>query len=178
MLGAGTNNMYFHALPPLPSVFLLGNQGIAYLLYPLLGWLADVYFTWYKFAFVLTILWCSVFALIILVILLTHGKYFELYAVGEYFWWPISLHWACLKPLLFSLAWIKCWRTLQTSWAQWYYWGSKLGQLLLAMLTTGFLLYFSHCEIFSFLWLQVFFLWLLEQQRCYCQPCKIKVQLS
>ena len=37
MLGASTDNVYFHALPPLPSVFVLVNQGLAYLLYPLLG---------------------------------------------------------------------------------------------------------------------------------------------
>ena len=49
MLGAITDNVYFHMLPHLPSVFLLVSQGSAYLLYPLLGWLADVHFTRYNF---------------------------------------------------------------------------------------------------------------------------------
>ena len=71
-----------------PLFFLLVSQGLTYLFYPLLGWLAGVHFTRYKFvrtAFVLTILGYSVFPLIAFAILLTHGKYFELYAVGGIF---------------------------------------------------------------------------------------------
>ena len=140
MLGAGTDNVYFHALPPLPSVFVLVNQGLAYLLYPLLGWLADVYFTRYKFvrtAFVLTILGCSVFALIILAILLTHGKYFELYAAGGIFLMTYLLALGMFEATAVQFGMDQMLEDSSdqlSTFIQWYYWGSKLGQLLLAIL--------------------------------------------
>ena len=153
MLGAITDNVYFHMLPHLPSVFLLVSQGSAYLLYPLLGWLADVHFTRYKFVrtvFVLTILGCSVLLLIALAHLLTHGKYFELYAVGGIF----------LVTYLFALGMFEATdvqfgmdQMLEDSsnqlstFIQWYYLGSKLGRFVLAILSTGFLLYFSYCQL-------------------------------
>ena len=148
MLGAGTDNVYFHALPHLLSVVLL----LAYLLYPLLGWLADVYLSRYKFvrtAFVLTILGCSVFALIILAILLTHGKYFELYAVKGIFLMTYLFALGMFEPTAVQFVLDQMLEDSSdqlSTFIQWYYWGSKLGQILLAILTTGFLLYFSHCQ--------------------------------
>ena len=87
MLGVDTDSVYFHILPHLASVVLLVSQGLAYLLYPLFGWLADVHFTRYKFvrtAFVLAILGCSMFSLTILANLLTHGEYPAVYATGDF----------------------------------------------------------------------------------------------
>ena len=115
MFGVGNDNMYFLALPHLHSVFLLACQGLAHILYPLFCWLADVYFTRYKFVstvFVLTILECSVFALIILASLQTHGKYFELYAVGGVF---LMTYLFALGMFEATAVWIKCWKTPQTS---------------------------------------------------------------
>ena len=46
----GTDTLFFHFKTFLPSAqaILAGTKAIAYLLYPLLGWLSDVYFTRYK----------------------------------------------------------------------------------------------------------------------------------
>ena len=131
MLGAGADHVFFHTFPHFPSVFLLVSQGLTYLFYPLLGWLADVHFTRYKFvrtAFVLTILGYSVFPLIAFAILLTHGKYFELYAVGGIF----------LMAYLFALGMfestavqfgmdqmLKDSSDQLSTFIQWYYWGSN-----------------------------------------------------
>ena len=115
--------------------------------------LADVHFTRYMFvwtAFVLAILGCSVFALIILANnLLTHGEYLELYAALGIF----------LMTYLFALGMFEATavqfgmdQMLEDSsdqlstFIQWYYWGSKLGRFLLAILITGFAIYFSHCQ--------------------------------
>ena len=45
----GTNMALFHTAKKYGALTYLLSQIVAYLLYPLLGWLADVYFTRYKF---------------------------------------------------------------------------------------------------------------------------------
>ena len=46
----GSDICFFHTVNKDGMLAFLISQSVAYLLYPLLGWLADVYFTRYKFA--------------------------------------------------------------------------------------------------------------------------------
>ena len=153
MLGVGSDNIYYHAMKRTPSVLLLVSQGLAYLLYPLLGWLADVRFTRYKFvrsSFVLMLIGCCVLVPFIIVNLLAHGQYIELYVVGG-----LSLV-ACLFALgMFEATAVQFGmdQMLEDSsdklsrFIQWYYWGSKLGRLLLCFLVTGLFYYYSNCQM-------------------------------
>ena len=45
----GTDVVFFHTASEDGALTYFLSQAVAYLLYPLLGWLADVYFTRYKF---------------------------------------------------------------------------------------------------------------------------------
>ena len=45
----GSDVVLYHAVDKNGTLFFLVSQGVAYLMYPLLGWLADVCFTRYKF---------------------------------------------------------------------------------------------------------------------------------
>ena len=45
----GLDAVIYHTVRRDGDVIYQVSQGVAYLLYPLLGWLADVYFTRYKF---------------------------------------------------------------------------------------------------------------------------------
>ena len=49
MSAIGSDFSFFHTLKKDGVLSLLISESVAYLLYPLLGWLADVYFTRYKF---------------------------------------------------------------------------------------------------------------------------------
>ena len=45
----GSDICFFHTVNVDGTLAFLASQAVAYLLYPLLGWLADVYFTRYRF---------------------------------------------------------------------------------------------------------------------------------
>ena len=63
----GSDICFYHTINKDGTLSFLVSQSLAYLLYPLLGWLADVYFTRYKFilySFITMIM--AVFFLIIL----------------------------------------------------------------------------------------------------------------
>ena len=153
MLGVGSDNIYFHVLNKNPSVVFLVCQGLAYLLYPLLGWLADVQFTRYKFvksSFVLMLVGSCVLVFFLIGNLLTHGVHIELYVVGG-----LSLM-ACLFALgMFEATAVQFGMDQMlkdpsdklSTFIQWYYWGSKLGRLLLCFLVTGLFYYYSNCQM-------------------------------
>ena len=44
----GSDIFFYHTIHKDATLSFLASQSLAYLLYPLLGWLADVYFTRYK----------------------------------------------------------------------------------------------------------------------------------
>ena len=45
----GSDNEFYHTAHLSGVLTVLASQAVGYLFYPLLGWLADVYFTRYKF---------------------------------------------------------------------------------------------------------------------------------
>ena len=154
VLGIGSDNVYFHAQQNIASVVLLVSQGSAYLLYPLLGWLADVHFTRYKFvrtAFVLLLIGCTSFVIVVVSNLLLHEQYmYLLYAIGCIF----------MMLCLFALGMFEATavqfgldQMLEDSsyklsrFIQWYYWGSKLGRLIICLVVSGTLIYLGNCHI-------------------------------
>ena len=44
----GSDNEFYHTAHLSGVLIVLASQAVGYLFYPLLGWLADVYFTQYK----------------------------------------------------------------------------------------------------------------------------------
>ena len=154
VLGIGSDNVYFHVQQNIASVILLVSQGSAYLLYPLLGWLADVHFTRYKFvrtAFVLLLIGCTSLVIVVVSNLLLHEQYmYLLYAIGGIF----------MMLCLFALGMFEATavqfgmdQMLEDSsdklsrFIQWYYWGSKLGRLIISLVVSGTLIYLGNCHI-------------------------------
>ena len=61
----GSDVVLYHAVDKNGTLFFLVSQGVAYLMYPLLGWLADVCFTRYKFIkFSITIIVATILMII------------------------------------------------------------------------------------------------------------------
>ena len=71
----GSDNEFFHTLHRIGGLTLLLSQAVGYLFYPLLGWLADVYFTRYKF-----ILFSFITMIVTTVIMITMASLSVIYA--------------------------------------------------------------------------------------------------
>ena len=129
------------------------SQAVAYLLFPLLGWLADVYFTRYKF-----ILFSFITMIVTTVGMVTAATLFMIYTYAT--------------PLLFAIAGVDLIigllglglfkstaiqfgmdQMLEASskelatFIQWYYWSGNIGPLVVLCIGTGVLEYFSQCMI-------------------------------
>ena len=111
MMIVGSDISFYHAVDKDGTFAFLASQSLVYLLYPLLGWLADVYFTRYKFilySFITMIL--ATFLMILAAALFV--EFFEDRQLFIFVGFSISV---CLNQLLFSLVWTRCWKPLQMS---------------------------------------------------------------
>ena len=153
MMGIGSDNYYYHNQTHSQSVIFLVTQGLAYLLYPLLGWMADVWFTRYKFvrlSLVLMIPSCCAIVVVVIANLLTNDHYPVMYLIAG-----VALI-VCLVALgMFEATAIQFGmdQMLEASsdelstFIQWYYWGSNLARLGYYCIMTGFAVYFSNCNM-------------------------------
>ena len=151
--GIGSDNYLYHNQTWLQSLILLIIQGVGYLIYPLLGWLADAWFSRYKFvrgSLVLMIAGAIVFTVGTICNVITHDRYLVLYAVGG----------LCLTACILALGMFESTaiqfgmdQMLEASsnqlstFIQWYYWASKLGRMLAYTIYISITIYCSQCKI-------------------------------
>ena len=146
----GSDISFYHAVNKDGTFAFLASQSLVYLLYPLLGWLADVYFTRYKFILYSFITMISATFLMILAAAL-FLEFFEdrqLFIFGGF-----SVALGLIGIGLFESTAIQFGmdQMLEASSDElstlihWYYWSCNVGKLLSVMCSSGLLFHYSDC---------------------------------
>ena len=157
----GSDFLFYHSAPPQLAFGFFASQVVAYLLYPLLGWVSDVYFTRYnvlRLAFIIFIVGSTILTLVTSVGLwenvcdLKRQESFMTVIVDI----GIGALIACLAGLgLFEANAIQFGmdQILEASSEQlvtfihWYYWSLSLGQLVVYYMSVSVATYYSECQI-------------------------------
>ena len=148
----GTDVVFFHTTSEDGVLIYLFSQAVAYLLFPLLGWLADVYFTRYKF-----ILFSFITMIVVAVVMVIIATLFMMYTYARLLY---VISGVALIIGLFGLGFFKS-TAIQfgmdqmleasskelASFIQWYYWSSNIGPLVIMCMDTRVFEYFSQCTI-------------------------------
>ena len=148
----GTDVVFFHITNEDGALTYFLSQAVAYLLYPLLGWLADVYFTRYKL-----ILFSFITMIVTAVIMVTGATLFMIYT------YTTPLFAIAGVDLIIGLLGLGLFKStaiqfgmdqmLEASskelatFIQWYYWSGNIGSLVIFCIGTGVFEYFSQCTI-------------------------------
>ena len=154
--GIGTDNYFYNNQTKKQSLFFLIIQGTGYLIYPLLGWLADVCFSRYKFVRgSLTLMIAGSVMLVLAVVgnVITHDQYLVLYAVMGLFLTVCILALGMFESTAIQFGMdqmLEASSNQLSTFIQWYYWASKLGFLLAYIMYTGITIYCSQCKINEF----------------------------
>ena len=157
----GTDIFFFHmkSLLQISRLCFAGAQATAYLLYPLLGWLSDVYFTRYKVIRLLFIVVCIVEVLIVsaaIAVLVDSNIVFEkvptiillLMAVPLIILMLISLGLFEANEIQFGMDQLLESSSDQlSSFINWYYWSSHIGHFILFLITITMVGIHSSCLI-------------------------------
>ena len=142
-----------HTVPMNGTILFSVTQAVSCLLYPLLGWMADVYFTRYKFvllSFITMILGSVVMAIAAVSIMMFPQIKSALYPI------PALTIVICFIGIgLFESTAIQFGmdQMLEASsdklstFIHWYYWSSKLGSLVIICICYAVLFYFQNCII-------------------------------
>ena len=148
----GTDVVFFHTTSEDGVLIYLFSQAVAYLLFPLLGWLADVYFTRYKF-----ILFSIITMIVTTVVMVTAATLFMIYTYARplYMIAGVGLIIGLLGLGLFESTAIQFGmdQMLEASSDQlstfihWYYWSSNIGPVIVVVMSAGVLQYYSQCTI-------------------------------
>ena len=150
----GSDIGLFHTFTSFASLAYLVSQAVAYLLYPLLGWLADVYFTRYnfiKFSFVTMIATTIIMVIGASMYLKFPGSMTLIYStlggvstiiclVGMGLFESTAIQFGMDQMLEASSDQL-------STFIQWYYWSCNFGQLVILYIEIGVLIYFSQCVI-------------------------------
>ena len=151
----GSDSFIYHVANRDGSSAYVVSQGITYLLYPLLGWMADVYFTRYKFVQV------SFIAVIVTSVLSITISAFVLFtALGDYRALYYSLGGITMALGMMGLGMFEA-TAIQfgmdqmlespseqlSNFIHWYYWSCNVGQLLITYTEMGVVIRFSMCII-------------------------------
>ena len=151
----GSDSFIYHVSNKDGSSAFVVSQGITFLLYPLLGWMADVYFTRYKFvqmsfiAVIITSVLTMVLAAIVYSTPLAH------YRVVYYTLGGITLALGMVALGMFEATAIQFGmdQLLESPSCQlsnfihWYYWSCNVGQLLITYMEMSVVIRFSMCII-------------------------------
>ena len=149
----GSDVGFFHTVNKDGTLAYFISQAVAYLLYPLLGWLADVYFTRYKFILssFITMIVGTVFMILTAALFIAfNNARAVLFILGG-----LSLNICLIGMGLFESTAIQFGmdQMLEASseqlstFIQWYYWSCNVGRLILMYVSAGVLEYYSSCTI-------------------------------
>ena len=145
---AGSNVFLYHAIGRSGIVIFLSCKAVSYLLYPLLGWMADVCFTRYKFvlfSFIATIL-CGILGIVTSTLILE----FPMHRLSLYYLAGLAIVIGLIAIGLFESTAIQFGmdQMLEASSDQlstfihWYYWSSSLGNLINMSISYAVVMYF------------------------------------
>ena len=151
----GSDFLVYHTAGSDKILYNSVGQAIAYLLYPLLGWLSDVYFTRYKvirLAFIIVTVAAAIATVAAIILVVLYVPYRNLGVVMATI---LALIIALLGLGLFEANAIQFGmdQMLEASSDQlstfihWYYWSINLGHVLPYYITLGVLVYYSSCKI-------------------------------
>ena len=148
----GSDIYLYHTVGLDAAVVFLVSQAVAYLLYPLLGWLADVYFTRYKF-----IAFSFVLMIVTSLLLIGTASLFINFTAARllYLLAGVSLIIGLVGMGAFESTAIQFGmdQMLEASSEQlstfihWYYWSCNVGRLILLYIMAGVLAYFGGCVL-------------------------------
>ena len=146
----GFDTGVYHTLAQDGLLTYLTSKAVAYLLYPLLGWLADVYFTRYKFvlsSFVI-LLFTTLPSVVFTSLFLKFEQRLYLYMTG-----PIAIVGLIGLGMFESTAiqfgmdqMLEAPSEQFSTFIHWYYWSSVWGQPIIVYIYKGILFYFSQCK--------------------------------
>ena len=148
----GSDICFFHTVYNDGMLAFLISQSVAYLLYPLLGWLADVYFTRYKFALFsfITMIVSTVLMSASTVLFLRFFHYRSLFFLGG----------VCLVIGLIAMGLFESTATQfgmdqmpeassdqLSMFVHWYYWSCNVGRLVIVYCSIAVITFYSQCTI-------------------------------
>ena len=148
----GSDIFFYHTVDKDGTFAYLASQSLAYLLYPLLGWLADVYFTRYKF-----ILYSFITMIMATLLMITAAALFLEFIEDRklFIFAGLSISVGLIGIGLFESTAIQFGmdQMLEASsdelstFIHWYYWSCNVGKLLTVCCATGILIIYSECVI-------------------------------
>ena len=148
----GSDISLFHTVNLDGTLAYLLSQAVAYLTYPLLGWLADVYFTRYKFILLsyITMIVGTIFMITTAIVFIEFNHARALFLLGG-----LSLGIGLIGMGLFESTAIQFGmdQMLEASSDQlstfihWYYWSCNIGRLILVYISIGVLAYYRFCTM-------------------------------
>ena len=146
----GSDIIFYHTVDKDGTFAFLASQSLVYLLYPLLGWLADVYFTRYKFILYsfITMILATLLMILAAALLLEFIEDRQLFIFGGF-----SVSVGLIGIGLFESTAIQFGmdQMLEASSDElstlihWYYWSCNVGKLLSVICATGVLFHYSEC---------------------------------
>ena len=145
----GSDVILYHTAGPTGSMLYLILQGVIYLLFPLLGWITDVYITRYRlvlFSFFLMIVGAVPMILACIVFITQHSFY--IYYIGM-FSIIISLFGLGLfqsTAIQFGMdQMLEASSEQLSTFVHWYFWSSFCGRLIIEYILMGTLACYSQC---------------------------------
>ena len=150
---AGSDVTFYHDIARSGAVIVCSCKAVSYLLYPLLGWMADVCFTRYKFVLVSFI--ATILSSVLIVV--TSALVYELpeHRHSLYFIFGLAIVVGLIAIGLFESTAIQFGmdQMLEASSDQlstfihWYYWSSNLGNLAIMYISYAVLIYYQQCSL-------------------------------
>ena len=154
----GSDFFLYHTVKSKLELYFSVSQVVAYLLYPLLGWLSDAYFTRYKvirLAFIILSATNAIFlvsdivyisynvfdfliAWVIAILVVVPGILFTLISLGMF---EANIIQFGMDQLLEATS------SQLSAFIHWYFWSTHIGQMLMHLLGLGFLLYYKNCTM-------------------------------
>ena len=145
---AGSSVFLYHIIARSGIVIFLSCKAVSYLLYPLLGWMADVYFTRFKFvlfSFIATILG-SILGIVTPVLVLQFPEHrHSLYYIGggAIVVGLITMGLFESTAIQFGMdQMLEASSDQLSTFIHWYYWSSNLGNLVIMSISYAVVIYF------------------------------------
>ena len=148
MTAIGSDIFFFHMVD---AQVILATQAIVYLLYPLIGWLADVLFTRYKLilsSFVMMIVATMVMIIVGVLIMKFSNKFLLTFSELSIILTCVGLGMFESTAIQFGMDQMPEASSRQlTTFIQWYYWSCNVGQVAVTFISMGIVAYYSDCRI-------------------------------
>ena len=157
---AGSELAIYHDIINSGIVMILSCKAVSYLLYPLLGWLADVCFTRYKFTLLAFIMMILGSVLMAVTAIISKTSIFPQHRMAVYSLGCLVIVIGLLRIGLFESTAIQFGmdQMLEASsdklstFIHWYYWSSNLGNLAILYISYAVVVYMQNCAMKLKIW--------------------------